>query len=105
MHPRWTGGVVPPVAAAAAAPRLCLRIGGEDLRDDPVQIVKEGRPLPQDAAAMIPDGCEDEHWEPQSQPRSRGGNTSYVYGSLLLSLKRYLLPITLRSTYDNLTVF
>ena len=54
MHPRWTGGVVPPVAAAAAAPRLCLRIGGEDLRDDPVQIVKEGRPLPQDAAAMIP---------------------------------------------------
>ena len=30
------------------------RIGGEDLRDDPVQIVKEGRPLPQDAAA-IPD--------------------------------------------------
>ena len=83
MHPRWTGGVVPPVAAAA--PRLCLRIGGEDLRDDPVQIVKEGRPLPQDAAAMIPDGCEDEHWEPQSQPRSRGGNTSYVYGSLLLS--------------------
>ena len=34
--------------------RLCLRIGGEDLRDDPVQIVKEGRPLPQDAAEMIP---------------------------------------------------
>ena len=60
------------------------RRAGEDLRDDPVQIVKEGRPLPQDAAAMIPDGCEDEHWEPQSQPRSRGGNTSYVYGSLLL---------------------
>ena len=54
MHPRWTGGVVPPVAAAAAAPRLCLRIGGEDLRDDPVQIVKEGRPVPQGAATMIP---------------------------------------------------
>ena len=56
-------------------PRLCLRIGGEDLRDDPVQIVKEGRPLPQDAAAMIPDGFEDVHWKPQSRPRSRGGNT------------------------------
>ena len=53
MHPRWTGGVVPPVAAAAAAPRLCLRIGGEDLRDDPVQIVKEGRPLPQDEVRMF----------------------------------------------------
>ena len=54
MHLRWTGGVVPPVAAAAAEPCLCLPIGGKDLREDPVHIVKEGRPLPQDAAAMIP---------------------------------------------------
>ena len=37
--------------------------------------MKEGRPLPQDAAAMIPDGFEDVHWKPQSRPRSRGGNT------------------------------
>ena len=38
-------------AAGAAQARLpAHQRAGEDLRDDPVQIVKEGRPLPQDAA-------------------------------------------------------
>ena len=42
-------------AAAAAIGAAQARLpahqrAGEDLRDDPVQIVKEGRPLPQDAA-------------------------------------------------------
>ena len=50
------GGVHAAAAAAAAAigaaqARLpAHQRAGEDLRDDPVQIVKEGRPLPQDAA-------------------------------------------------------
>ena len=42
------------VGSLLTEPEQQQRIGGEDLRDDPVQIVKEGRPLPQDAAA-IPD--------------------------------------------------
>ena len=69
MHPPLVGWGCPlalrPTAAAAvhaAAAAAAAAIGaaqarlpahqraGEDLRDDPVQIVKEGRPLPQDAA-------------------------------------------------------
>ena len=45
VHPRWSGGVV--LLAAE------LQHRGEDLRDDPVRIVKEGRPLPQDAMRMM----------------------------------------------------
>ena len=49
------GGVHAAAAAAAAIGAAQARLpahqrAGEDLRDDPVQIVKEGRPLPQDAA-------------------------------------------------------
>ena len=42
-------------AAGAAQARLpAHQRAGEDLRDDPVQIVKEGRPLPQDAEDPVP---------------------------------------------------
>ena len=48
-------GAATAAAAAAAIGAAQARLpahqrAGEDLRDDPVQIVKEGRPLPQDAA-------------------------------------------------------
>ena len=50
--PVGAGGVH---AAGAAQARLpAHQRAGEDLRDDPVQIVKEGRPLPQDAAPCAP---------------------------------------------------
>ena len=59
VHPvRWSGGVV-----------LFLRIMGPS--DDPVllglDIVKEGRPLPQDEVRMFLASV-------QSRPRARGGN-------------------------------
>ena len=44
-HPALLWLVLPRLVSPAPHQRA-----GEDLRDDPVQIVKEGRPLPQDAA-------------------------------------------------------
>ena len=53
-QPHPTNGRCTPCSALVGAAQARLpaphQRAGEDLRDDPVQIVKEGRPLPQDAA-------------------------------------------------------
>ena len=55
LRPAAAAATVHTAAATAAAGAAQARLpahqrAGEDLRDDTVQIVKEGRPLPQDAA-------------------------------------------------------